>query len=94
MSVRHCLKTIHPSVLQYLPVPMKAPVVLAYGKQLDFTLKQIHSPEYGHKHVKAASVCISASGEQQLSSPSALSSVWLFNSSFADHIDCMQGIVC
>ena len=73
---------------------MKAPVVLAYGKRLDFTLKQVHRAGYGHNRVKAANMCISASSEQQLSSPSALSSVWLFNSSFADHIDRMQVIVC
>jgi len=67
VSVKHCLKMpLYPSTLQHLPVPMDAPVVLACGKQLESTLKQIHNAGYGHNDVKAANVFISASGEQQL----------------------------
>ena len=67
MSVKHCLKMpLYPSTLQHLPVPMDAPVVLACGKQLEATLKQVHNAGYGHNDVKAANVFISASGEQQL----------------------------
>ncbi|DBA89314.1 TPA: Protein kinase, membrane associated tyrosine threonine 1 [Trebouxia sp. C0005] len=64
MSVKHCLKMpLYPSTLQHLPVPMDAPVVLACGKQLESTLKQIHNAGYGHNDVKAANVFISASGD-------------------------------
>lgn len=67
MSVKHCLKMpLYPSTLQHLPVSTDAPVFSLCGKQLEFTLKQIHNAGYGHNDVKAANVFNSASGEQQL----------------------------
>ncbi|DBA68913.1 TPA: Protein kinase, membrane associated tyrosine threonine 1 [Trebouxia sp. C0005] len=54
---------LYPSTLQHLPVSTDAPVFSLCGKQLEFTLKQIHNAGYGHNDVKAANVFNSASGD-------------------------------
>lgn len=66
-GAKHCLvMPLYPSTLQHLPVPMDELVVLACGRSLETTLKQMHSKGYGHNDIKAANVYISADGENPL----------------------------
>lgn len=45
---------------------MDEPVVLACGRSLETTLKQMHGKGYAHNDIKAANVYITADGENLL----------------------------
>ena len=66
-GVRHCLQmSVYPATLQHIPIPMEESVVSIHGRQLRATLQNLHRRNYGHNDIKAANVCISATGEGQL----------------------------
>ena len=66
-GAKYCLvMPLYPSNLQHLPVPMDERVVLACGRSLETTLKQMHGKGYAHNDIKAANVYISADGEKLL----------------------------
>ena len=56
---------LYPATLQHIPAPIQESVILTFGRQLKISLQNVHQKDQGHNDFKAASVFISATGEQQ-----------------------------